>query len=308
MTPLRKVRHDLSPSRNSSIRPAGNDIGYTHRDYEGKISRCAYCGHDSITAFIEACYELRSSRIASLISGIGCSWKTLDISSAIPTASPGARPHAVGVDWRQSRQPRPDHLGPGDGDKARSVSPVRALIRRGVNKTYIVENNGVYGLTKDNSRPPPIAPGNPRKASPTPTARSTSSPSRCNWAQASWRAASPATRPNWPLIAAAIQHKGAAFIDAWSAPASFNNHARLRADLSASTMMRELARVITGRDPITVDYAGIGTVVEQHDGIKLALRKLDADYDPHDRLGAMTFLQKHAAKGQITGLLYVDPT
>jgi 2-oxoglutarate ferredoxin oxidoreductase subunit beta len=49
-------------------------------------------------------------------------------------------------------------------------------------------------------------------------------------------------------------------------------------------------------------------VVEQHDGSKLALRKLDADYDPHDRLGAMTFLQKHAAKGQIvTGLLYVDP-
>jgi 2-oxoglutarate/2-oxoacid ferredoxin oxidoreductase subunit beta len=49
-------------------------------------------------------------------------------------------------------------------------------------------------------------------------------------------------------------------------------------------------------------------VVEQHDGSRIALRKLDADYDPHDRLGAMTFLQKHAAKGQIvTGLLYVDP-
>jgi 2-oxoglutarate/2-oxoacid ferredoxin oxidoreductase subunit beta len=49
-------------------------------------------------------------------------------------------------------------------------------------------------------------------------------------------------------------------------------------------------------------------VVEQHDGSKLALRKLDADYDAHDRVGAMAFLQKHAAKGQIvTGLLYVDP-
>jgi 2-oxoglutarate ferredoxin oxidoreductase subunit beta len=49
-------------------------------------------------------------------------------------------------------------------------------------------------------------------------------------------------------------------------------------------------------------------VVEQHDGTRLALRKLDADYDPHDRVGAMAFLQKHAAKGQIvTGLLYVDP-
>jgi hypothetical protein len=58
----------------------------------------------------------------------------------------------------------------------------------------------------------------------------------------------------------------------------------------------------------TASLAGTVQVVEQHDGSKLALRKLDADYDPHDRLGAMTFLQKHAAKGQIvTGLLYVDP-
>ena len=66
---------------------------------------------------------------------------------------------------------------------------------------------------------------------------------------------------------------------------------------------------MTGRDPITVDYApGTVQVVEQHDGTRLALRKIDADYDAHDRLAAMTFLQKHAAKGQVvTGLLYVDP-
>ena len=76
--------------------------------------------------------------------------------------------------------------------------------------------------------------------------------------------------------------------------------------------MRERDReciVLVGREPISVDYApGTVQVVEQHDGSRLALRKLDADYDPHDRLGAQTFLQKHAAKGQIvTGLLYVDP-
>jgi 2-oxoglutarate ferredoxin oxidoreductase subunit beta len=67
--------------------------------------------------------------------------------------------------------------------------------------------------------------------------------------------------------------------------------------------------VLTGRDPITVDYApGTVQVVEQHDGTRLALRKIDADYDANDRLAAMTFLQKHAAKGQVvTGLLYVDP-
>ena len=67
--------------------------------------------------------------------------------------------------------------------------------------------------------------------------------------------------------------------------------------------------VITGRAPITVDYApGSVQIVEQHDGNKLVLRKLDADYDVHDRLAAMSFLQKHAAKGQVvTGLLYVEP-
>jgi 2-oxoglutarate ferredoxin oxidoreductase subunit beta len=64
---------------------------------------------------------------------------------------------------------------------------------------------------------------------------------------------------------------------------------------------------ITGRAPIHVDYEpGSVELVMQHDGSTLALRKLDADYDVHDRLAAMNFLQQHAAKGQIvTGLLYV---
>jgi 2-oxoglutarate ferredoxin oxidoreductase subunit beta len=66
--------------------------------------------------------------------------------------------------------------------------------------------------------------------------------------------------------------------------------------------------VITGRAPIKIDYEpGKVEVVEQHDGTKLALRKLKDEYDPHDRLAAMNFLQQHAAKGQVvTGLLYVD--
>ena len=66
--------------------------------------------------------------------------------------------------------------------------------------------------------------------------------------------------------------------------------------------------VITGRAPIKIDYApGSVQVVEQHDGSRLVLRKLNADYDVSDRLAAMTFLQGHAAKGQVvTGLIYLD--
>ena len=67
--------------------------------------------------------------------------------------------------------------------------------------------------------------------------------------------------------------------------------------------------VITGRAPIKIDYApGSVHLVEQHDGTRLALRKLGADYDVHDRLAAQAFLAKHTAKGQVvTGLLYVEP-
>jgi 2-oxoglutarate ferredoxin oxidoreductase subunit beta len=115
-----------------------------------------------------------------------------------------------------------------------------------------------------------------------------------------------------PVIKAAIEHKGAAFIDVISPCVAFNNHAGSTKSFDYVREHNDAVNrldVITGRDPITVDYApGSVTVVEQHDGTKLALRKLDADYDPPDRVGAMTFLQKHAAKGQIvTGLLYVDP-
>src|SRR6202012_890737 len=114
------------------------------------------------------------------------------------------------------------------------------------------------------------------------------------------------------LIEGAIQHKGAAFIDVVSPCVAFNNHAGSTKSFDYVREHNDAVNrldVITGRAPITVDYApGAVQIVEQHDGSRLALRKIDADYDPHDRLGAMTFLQKHAAKGQIvTGLLYVDP-
>ena len=83
---------------------------------------------------------------------------------------------------------------------------------------------------------------------------------------------------------------------------------RCRVDRAGRAELADLD-VLVGRDPIAVDYApGTVQVVEQHDGNKIALRKIDADYDVHDRLAAMAFLQKHAAKGQVvTGLLFVDP-
>jgi 2-oxoglutarate ferredoxin oxidoreductase subunit beta len=113
------------------------------------------------------------------------------------------------------------------------------------------------------------------------------------------------------LIKAAIEHKGAAFIDVISPCVAFNNH-------DGSTKSFDYVRehniavnrldFLTGRTPITVDYApGTLEVVEQHDGSRIALRKIAPNYDPHDRLKAMNYLQESAAAGEIvTGLLYVE--
>jgi len=115
-----------------------------------------------------------------------------------------------------------------------------------------------------------------------------------------------------PLIEAAIRHKGASFIDVISPCVAFNNHTGSTKSFDYVREHNEAVNrldVISDRAPIKVDYApGSVQVVEQHDGTKLTLRKLDADYDVHDRLAAQSFLARQAAKGQVvTGLLYVDP-
>ena len=131
-----------------------NKLGFTRRDYEGKISTlCAGCGHDSISAaLVQACWELdiEPHRVAKL-SGIGCSSKTPDyflgashgfntVHGRMPSVLTGA--NLANRDLL--------YLGvSGDGDSASiGLGQFAHAMRRGVNMTYIVENNGVYGLTK----------------------------------------------------------------------------------------------------------------------------------------------------------------
>src|SRR6202012_905477 len=133
---------------------ATNKVGYTRRDYEGKISTlCAGCGHDSISAaIIQACWELdiEPHRVAKL-SGIGCSSKTPDyflgashgfntVHGRMPSVLTGA--NLANKDLI--------YLGvSGAGDSASiGLGQFAHAVRRGVNMLYIVENNGVYGLTK----------------------------------------------------------------------------------------------------------------------------------------------------------------
>ena len=131
-----------------------NKVGYTRRDYEGKVSTlCAGCGHDSISAaLIEAFFDLdvQPHKVAKL-SGIGCSSKTPDyflgnshgfntVHGRMPSVLTGA--NLANRDLI--------YLGvSGDGDSASiGLGQFAHVMRRGVNMTYILENNGVYGLTK----------------------------------------------------------------------------------------------------------------------------------------------------------------
>src|SRR6202008_4452164 len=114
-----------------------------------------------------------------------------------------------------------------------------------------------------------------------------------------------------PLIKAAIEHKGAAFIDVVSPCVAFNNHAGSTKSYDYVRQHNEAVNrldVIQPRTEIAVEYPeGEAIEVEQHDGSVLKLRKLSASYDPGDRIAAMNFIHEHQARGEVVkGLLYID--
>jgi 2-oxoglutarate/2-oxoacid ferredoxin oxidoreductase subunit beta len=295
-----------------------NDLGYTHRDYEGSVSTlCAGCGHDSITgAIIQACFELsiEPHRVAK-ISGIGCSSKTptyfLGNSHGFNSVH-GRMPSVLtGANLANSEL---IYLGvSGDGDSASiGFGQFAHALRRGVNMVYIVENNGVYGLTKGQFSATADR-GSKSKRGMINSDNSIDLVAMALQLGATFvaRSFSGDKTQLVPLVKAAIEHQGAAFLDVISPCVAFNDHAGSTKSYDYVREHNEAVNrldFITGRAPITVQYdPGAVQVVEQHDGSKLVLKKIASDYDPHDRLGAMTFLQEHAAKGQIvTGLLYVD--
>jgi len=296
-----------------------NKVGYTRRDYEGRISTlCAGCGHDSISAaIIQACWELdiEPHRVAKL-SGIGCSSKTPDyflgashgfntVHGRMPSVLTGA--NLANRDLL--------YLGvSGDGDSASiGLGQFANAMRRGVRMAYIVENNGVYGLTKGqfsatadrgskskkgvvNSDSPVDLVGLALQLGATYVARSFSG----DKAQLV------------PLIKGAMSHGGAAFIDVISPCVTFNNHGGSTKSYDYVRQHNEAVSRIDFMVPgeeITTQYAP-GEVVDvtQHDGSILRLRKLHADYNPTDRNAAMTYMQQHSARGEVvTGLLYMDP-
>jgi 2-oxoglutarate ferredoxin oxidoreductase subunit beta len=204
----------------------------------------------------------------------------------------------------------------GDGDSASiGLGQFAHALRRGVNMVYIVENNGVYGLTKGQFSATADR-GSKSKRGVTNTDNSIDLAAMALQLGATFvaRSFSGDKHQLVPIIKAAIEHEGAAFIDVISPCVAFNNHVGSTKSFDYVREHNEAVNYldfITGRAPIKVDYEpGSVQIVEQHDGSRLALKKLNSEYDVHDRVAAMGFLAEHAAKGQIvTGLLYVtqDP-
>jgi 2-oxoglutarate ferredoxin oxidoreductase subunit beta len=296
-----------------------NTLGFTHRDYEGSISTlCAGCGHDSISsAIIQACFELNIEphRLAKL-SGIGCSSKTPDyflgqshgfnsVHGRMPSVLTGA--NLANKDLI--------YLGvSGDGDSASiGLGQFVHCVRRGVNMLYITENNGVYGLTKGQFSATADK-GSKSKAG----GANNDSPldlvglAMLIGATFVARSFSGDKKQLVPLIMAGLSHPGPAFIDVISPCVAFNNHAGSTKSFDFVREHNEAVNRLDYMDPretITVDYApGTVSEVTLHDGSTLRLAKLHPEYDPHDRIGAMTYMQQRAAAGEVvTGLIYMDP-
>jgi 2-oxoglutarate ferredoxin oxidoreductase subunit beta len=200
----------------------------------------------------------------------------------------------------------------GDGDSASiGLGQFAHAMRRGVNMVYIVENNGVYGLTKGQFSATADKGSKSKKG-----AVNADSPvdlvGLAMQLGASFVARSfSGDKAQLVPLKGAMGHGGAAFIDVISPCVTFNNHAGSTRSYDYVREHNEaVSRIdfILGRQEITVDYApGEVIDVEQHDGSTLRLHKLHQDYDPTDRVAAMAYMQGHAAKGElVTGLLYLE--
>jgi 2-oxoglutarate ferredoxin oxidoreductase subunit beta len=299
--------------------PPVNRIGLTSKEYGGKKSTlCVGCGHDVITRQItQALYEMSIPpyRVAKM-SGIGCSSKTTayfaerghgfnGVHGRMPAVTTGAVMAnsslvAIGVS--------------GDGDTASiGAGQFVHLLRRNVPMVYIVENNGVYGLTKGQFSATADA-GSRLK---TGVVNELSAIDLCAMAIELGcayvaRSFSGDMKQLLGLLKGALAHRGTALLDVISPCVTFNNH-------EASTKSYKWAKdhetpiqeigFVPYFEEIVVDYdPGTTQDIELHDGSHIQLRKLREDYDATDKAKALALCHEAREKQEfLTGLIYVEP-
>jgi 2-oxoglutarate ferredoxin oxidoreductase subunit beta len=296
-----------------------NRIGLALVDYKGQPSTlCNGCGHDAISSQLtKAFYELgiQPYEVAKL-SGIGCSSKTpayfLGKSHGFNGVH-GRMPSLAAGTVLANRSLRAVGVS-GDGDTASiGVGQFVHLLRRNLPMVYIVENNGVYGLTKGQfSATADI--GSKLK---TGVVNELPAIDLCMMAVelgATYVARSFAGDPKQlvPLLEGALSHKGTAVLDVISPCVTFNNHPGSTKSYTWGKEHEELLHevdFIPYFEQISVDYdEGSAIEVKLHDGSQVVLKKLERDYDPTDARRALDVLRGARENQQfITGLIYVDP-
>ena len=295
-----------------------NRLGLTRRDYEGTMSTlCAGCGHDSITAaIIEAFWELEiAPHEVAKTSGIGCSGKTPTyflkeahgfngVHGRMPSITTGA--HAANRDLIC--------IGvSGDGDSLSiGMGQFAHVVRRNVDMLYIIENNGVYGLTKG-------------QFSASADIGSTAKRGQINrehpidsvllalnlGAGFVARSFSGDKEQLVPILKAGLRHRGFALIDIISPCVTFNDH---RGSTKSYQYTRDnynqlvYADFVPPAEEIAASFeAGDVRSVQMHDGSRIAFRKVPEDYDPTDRDAVYGYIRERQRAGEVaTGLLYVE--
>ena len=295
-----------------------NIIGLARDVYKGlPTTLCAGCGHNSITNhLIKALYEygVEPHKLAKM-SGIGCSSKTPayfveqahgfnGVHGRMPSAATGAKLAnrdliVLGIS--------------GDGDTASiGIGQYAHMVRRNVDCTYIVENNGVYGLTKG-------------QFSATADVGSTQKHGSVNdyatidicglaielGATFVARSFSGDGKQLVPLLQAALAHRGTSILDIISPCVTFNDHAgstKSYAYVKDHDILLHTPDFILGSQEVVVDYEpGSAQDIELEDGSHLVLRKLERDYDATDATRALATIHEARDKGEmVTGLLYVN--
>jgi 2-oxoglutarate/2-oxoacid ferredoxin oxidoreductase subunit beta len=295
-----------------------NELGLTIRDYEGAMSTlCAGCGHDSITAaIVRALWEIdMPPHMLAKMSGIGCSSKTpaYFVNGAHGFNSAHGRMPAITTGAAAANRDV-TYIGiSGDGDSLSiGLGHMCHAIRRNVRMVYVIENNGVYGLTKGQfSASADLGSkskrGEPNQLMPIDPAMLALSLGATFVA----RSFSGDKEHLVPVLKAAFAHRGLALLDVISPCVTFNDHSGSTKSY-LHTRKNELKATETDfvppRDEIVMSIAETGvTAVTMHDGSVLKFRSVPEGYDPTDRQKVMSFLIDKRNSGEIvTGLLFVD--
>jgi 2-oxoglutarate ferredoxin oxidoreductase subunit beta len=299
--------------------PKENRLGLKAADYSGgKSTLCAGCGHDAVSnQIIRAFYEMnvKPEKVAKF-SGIGCSSKTpaYFLSRAHGFNAVHGRMPAVATGAALANKNLLSIGVSGDGDTASiGLGQFLHMVRRNIPIIYIIENNGVYGLTKGQFSATADE-GSKLKTGvindlPPMDLCALAVELGCGYVARGF-AGDPKQMIN--ILKGAVAHNGTAVIDVISPCVTFNNHDGSTKSYTYAKENDELLHQIgfvQSYEQIEVDYeAGTVKEVEMHDGSRIILKKLEEDYDPSNAVQALQRLHRATEDGHmLTGLVFLQP-